>query len=75
MSDQSNTNQSRGVNCRDCPYQAIWYTGRTDRDSCKHDMVTDHDVRYVEPEDIRRTVDINGNEILVHEKDPEAPHE
>jgi|GEM_PF-3541811 hypothetical protein len=71
--DQSDGEVDRrvGVNCRDCPYQDIWHPVRTTRETCKHDMVTGHNVEYVDPGQIRRSVDADGNVVIVHDEQRE----
>jgi len=71
MTDQCGDEDPRGrvgVKCRDCPYQVIWYPSRTIRETCKHDMVTGHNVDYVDPSEVRRSVDTDGNVVLVHDQ-------
>lgn len=65
------TDQSAvGVDCKDCPLRLRWYPRSGREAPHKHDLVTDHDVEYVEPEEIRESVDHDGN--VVHRHDEQS---
>jgi hypothetical protein len=74
MSENAESTQSErrterngiGVVCQDCPYQDIWYPGRTPREKCKHDMVHPHTVEYVDPAEVKKSVTMDGEVVIRH---------
>jgi len=70
--DGQGGSQRVGLKCRDCPYRAIWHPVRTEREKCKHDLVyDDHDVDYVDAEEIRASVRPNGEVVIRHDEQQE----
>jgi hypothetical protein len=57
-----------GVVCQDCPYQAIWYPVRMEREQCKHDLVHPHTVEYVDPTEVTKSVRMNGEVVVRHDE-------
>ena len=57
-----------GVDCEDCPFRGRWYPPEGSNVQHKHDLATDHEVEYIDADEIRESVDYDGNVVAVHDR-------
>jgi len=57
-----------GVDCQDCPFRGRWYPPEGSEHPHKHDLATDHEVEYIDADEIRESVDYEGRVVAVHDE-------